>query len=45
MKKVLKTAVEDVIGGVLEVVEDKVVEMICRGGFLSGPRLITFKSK
>lgn len=43
VKEVLKTAVEDVVGGVLDVEMDKVVEIICRGGFLSGPKLITFQ--
>lgn len=45
VKDLLKTAVEDVAGGVLNVAVDKVVEVICRGGFLSGPKLMTFQSK
>lgn len=45
VKDVLKSAVEDVAGGELDVAVDKVVEVICRGGFLSGPKLITFQSE
>lgn len=38
VKEVLKVAVDDVV-------VDKVGEIIFRGGFLSGPKLITFQSE
>lgn len=45
VKEVLEVAVEDAVGRALDVVVDKVAEVICRGAFLRGPELITFQSE
>lgn len=49
MRDVLKKVVEELVGGVVnrvvDEVVDRVVELVCREGFLNGPKLITFQSE